>query len=91
MEQAPRPDPIRFEVIRNALTVAMEEMALALRRSAYSTNIKTRADYLDGHLADLAHRRGGHGGHGNPIGVRIAAATTMPAIDSSAAATKATP
>lgn len=38
-------DPIRFEVIRNALVEATEEMAIALRRSAYSTNIKTRADF----------------------------------------------
>jgi N-methylhydantoinase B len=37
-------DPIRFEVIRNALVEATEEMAAALRRSAYSTNIKTRGD-----------------------------------------------
>jgi len=38
-------DPIRFEVIRNGLVAATDEMALALRRSAYSTNIKTRADF----------------------------------------------
>ena len=38
-------DPIHFEVIRNALTEAAEEMAIAMRRSAYSTNIKTRADF----------------------------------------------
>ena len=38
-------DPIQFEVIRNALVGATEEMAIALRRSAYSTNIKTRADF----------------------------------------------
>jgi len=38
-------DPIQFEVIRNALVEATEEMAIALRRSAYSTNIKTRADF----------------------------------------------
>ena len=38
-------DPIRFEVIRNALTEATEEMAAALKRSAYSTNIKTRCDF----------------------------------------------
>jgi N-methylhydantoinase B len=38
-------DPIRFEVIRNALVEATEEMAITLRRSAYSTNIKTRADF----------------------------------------------
>ena len=34
-----------FEVIRNALVAATEEMVLALKRSAYSTNIKTRADF----------------------------------------------
>ena len=38
-------DPIKFEVIRNALVKVTEEMAVALRRSAYSTNIKTRADF----------------------------------------------
>lgn len=38
-------DPIRFEVIRNALVETTEEMSVALRRSAYSTNIKTRCDY----------------------------------------------
>jgi N-methylhydantoinase B len=38
-------DPITFEVIRNALVAATDEMVLALRRSAYSTNIKTRSDF----------------------------------------------
>ena len=38
-------DPIKFEVIRNALVEVTEEMAITLRRSAYSTNIKTRADF----------------------------------------------
>lgn len=38
-------DPITFEVIRNALVAATDEMVLSLRRSAYSTNIKTRADF----------------------------------------------
>ncbi len=38
-------DPISFEVIRNSLVEATEEMASALRRSAYSTNIKTRHDF----------------------------------------------
>lgn len=38
-------DPIRLEVIRNALQAAVEEMSVALARSAYSTNIKTRLDY----------------------------------------------
>jgi N-methylhydantoinase B len=38
-------DPVRFEVIRNALAGAVDEMGAALQRSAYSTNIKTRADF----------------------------------------------
>ncbi len=38
-------DPIKFQVIRNALVEATEEMAIALKRSAYSTNIKTRSDF----------------------------------------------
>src|SRR5438876_733247 len=41
----PAIDPITLEVVRNALLFATEEMAIALRRSAYSTNIKTRNDY----------------------------------------------
>jgi N-methylhydantoinase B len=32
-------------VIRNALVAATDEMVLALKRSAYSTNIKTRSDF----------------------------------------------
>ena len=51
-------DPIRFEVVRNALTSATEEMAATIRRAAYSTNIKTRADFsccfLDRHLRVVA-------------------------------------
>jgi N-methylhydantoinase B len=38
-------DPITFEVIRNALVAATDEMVVALKRSAYSTNIKTRSDF----------------------------------------------
>jgi len=38
-------DPIQFEVVRSALTQVAEEMAAALRRSAYSTNVKTRQDF----------------------------------------------
>ncbi len=38
-------DPITFEVIRNAFVAATDEMVLTLKRSAYSTNIKTRADF----------------------------------------------
>ncbi len=45
MPSRPSFDPIKFEVIRNALTQATEEMAAALRRSAYSTNVKTRQDF----------------------------------------------
>jgi N-methylhydantoinase B len=42
---APTVDPILFEVIRNALSEATEEMSACLQRTAYSTNIKTRLDY----------------------------------------------
>ena len=35
-------DPVRFEVIRNALLAITEEMGATLRRAAYSTNIKTQ-------------------------------------------------
>jgi N-methylhydantoinase B len=45
MRNQARLAPIKFEVIRNALVEATDEMALAMRRSAYSTNIKTRADF----------------------------------------------
>src|SRR5579872_2945130 len=38
-------DAISFEVIRNALVAATDEMVLTLKRSAYSTNIKTRSDF----------------------------------------------
>jgi N-methylhydantoinase B len=38
-------DPVRFEVIRNALLAISEEMGATLRRAAYSTNIKTRGDF----------------------------------------------
>jgi N-methylhydantoinase B len=37
-------DPILFEVIRNALAGITTEMGLALKKSAYSTNIKARED-----------------------------------------------
>jgi len=43
-----RVDPILFEVIRNALSEATEEMSACLQRTAYSTNVKTRLDYSSG-------------------------------------------
>ncbi len=56
--QAVRVDPVLFEVIRNALVESTEEMGVTLRRSAYSTNIKTRADFscvfFDGLLRSVA-------------------------------------
>jgi N-methylhydantoinase B len=51
-------DPVTFEVIRNALVAATDEMVLTLRRAAYSTNIKTRADFscafFDAELRSIA-------------------------------------
>jgi N-methylhydantoinase B len=41
----PNMDPVTFEVMRNALVNVTEEMALTIKRAAYSTNIKTRADF----------------------------------------------
>jgi N-methylhydantoinase B len=38
-------DAIRFEVIRAGLAAAADEMAVALQRAAYSTNVKTRQDF----------------------------------------------
>ncbi len=38
-------DPINFEVMRSAFVAAADEMGVALRKAAYSTNIKTRADF----------------------------------------------
>ena len=62
MNAATRLDPIRFEVIRHALVEATDEMAITLRRSAYSTNIKTRADFscafFDRHLRPIAQASG---------------------------------
>lgn len=43
--ELPNMDPVTFEVLRNALINVTEEMALTIRRAAYSTNIKTRADF----------------------------------------------
>ena len=43
--ERPNMDPVTFEVMRNALVNVTEEMALTIRRAAYSTNIKTRADF----------------------------------------------
>ncbi len=40
-----RMDPITFEVMRSAFVAAADEMGVALRKAAYSTNIKTRADF----------------------------------------------
>jgi N-methylhydantoinase B len=37
-------DPVRLELIKNALDAIVDEMAIALMRSAYSTNIKTALD-----------------------------------------------
>jgi N-methylhydantoinase B len=49
-------DPIEFEVMRHALASVADEMCVALARSGYSTNIKTRLDLScavlgrDGHV-----------------------------------------
>jgi N-methylhydantoinase B len=47
MRETPKPlrDPVRIEVYRHLLTALTEEMGAALRRAAYSPNIKERRDY----------------------------------------------
>ena len=40
-----RADPIRLEILKNLLHSVAEEMGAALRRSAFSPNIKERRDY----------------------------------------------
>ena len=45
-------DPVLFEVIRNALVEATEEMSASLQRTAYSTNVKTRLDYSSAFVDD---------------------------------------
>lgn len=51
-------DPIRLEIVRHRLGAIADEMGLALRRTAYSTNIKTRLDFscavFDGALRVIA-------------------------------------
>jgi N-methylhydantoinase B len=42
---SPPIDSVRLEVLKNALLAITDEMAAALQRSAYSTNIKTRGDF----------------------------------------------
>ena len=55
-------DPVDFEVVRNALANVTEEMALTMRRAAYSTNVKTRGDFscavFDRHLQCVAQSFG---------------------------------
>jgi N-methylhydantoinase B len=41
----PRVDPIRLEIMKNLFHSVAEEMGAALRRSAFSPNIKERRDY----------------------------------------------
>ena len=38
-------DPTTFEIVRNSLTYASEEMGIALRNSSYSPNIRERMDH----------------------------------------------
>ncbi|MDE0446801.1 MAG: hydantoinase B/oxoprolinase family protein [Spirochaetaceae bacterium] len=45
MADAPRIDPITLEVLKNVLTATAEETAAVLRRTAYSLNVRERADF----------------------------------------------
>ena len=43
--ESPSVDPITLEVLKNALTSIAEETAAVLRRTAYSLNVRERADF----------------------------------------------
>ena len=45
MAESPRVDPITLEVLKNALVATAEETAAVLRRTAYSLNVRERADF----------------------------------------------
>ena len=45
MAESPRIDPITLEVLKNVLTATAEETAAVLRRTAYSLNVRERADF----------------------------------------------
>ena len=57
-EAAASAAPLTLEIFRHALTGIADEMSVALRRAAYSTNIKTRLDFscslLDGRARTIA-------------------------------------
>src|SRR5882762_9627746 len=44
-QRAPAPDAMRLEIFKNIFHSISEEMGAALRRSAFSSNIKERRDY----------------------------------------------
>lgn len=76
-------DPIRLEVYRAQLTALTEEMGAALRRAAYSPNIKERRDYSCA-LFDAAGRVVAMGDHmpvhlgAMPMSVAAALASAAP-------------
>jgi N-methylhydantoinase B len=45
MAELPHVDPITLEVLKNALIATAEETAAVLRRTAYSLNVRERADF----------------------------------------------
>ena len=50
-------DPARFEVVKNALTCAAEEMKIVLAKTAYSPLLKVAGDYSCG-IFDIARQHG---------------------------------
>ena len=62
MAESPRVDPITLEVLKNVLIATAEETAAVLRRTAYSLNVRERADFsscvcdADGHIVAQAAR-----------------------------------
>ncbi len=50
-------DPARFEVVKNALTCAAEEMKIVLAKTAYSPLLKVAGDYSCG-IFDMRRQHG---------------------------------
>ena len=64
-----RTDPARFEVVKNALYSAAEEMKIVLAKTAYSPLLKVAGDYSCG-IFDGDRRHGGAGpGSADPFGL----------------------
>src|SRR5215472_12411064 len=59
-------DPARFEVVKNALYSAAEEMKIVLAKTAYSPLLKVAGDYSCGIFDSTREHGGARAGPANP-------------------------